>query len=81
MSDIISGGPARAAATITPHDTNPLTPGARGIYVGTAGDITMRTPDDSADVVFKNVPVGIFPVRPAYVRLTGTTASNLIALY
>jgi len=81
MSDIVAGGPARSALTLTPHDTNALTPGARGIYVGTAGDITMRTPDDSADVVFKNVAVGIFPVRPAYVRVTGTTASNLIALY
>jgi hypothetical protein len=81
MSDIVGGGPARSALALTPHDTNALTPGARGIYVGTSGDIAMRTPDDSVDVVFKSVPVGIFPVRPAYVRATLTTASNLIALY
>jgi hypothetical protein len=74
-------GPAQNAAAVTPHDTNAIAP-ARALYVGGAGNITLRTNDDDSDVLFTAVPAGsILPVRAKYVRATGTTATAIIALY
>jgi hypothetical protein len=74
-------GPAMDAAAITPHDTNELAAGpCRAIYVGVAGNITLVTPNGS-EVLFSNVPVGIFPVGAKIVKSTGTAATGLVALY
>lgn len=74
--------PARNASAVTPHDTNALANVTKGLYVGVTGNITCRLVDDSADVVFTAVPAGaVLPIRVAYVRATGTTASNIVALY
>lgn len=74
-------GSARNAVAVTPHDTNSITT-ARALYVGVGGDITLRTRDDGVDVLFKAVPSGvILPVVTKYVRATGTTATNILALY
>ena len=36
----------------------------------------------SADVTFRNVPSGsVLPFRPGFVRATGTTAADIVALY
>lgn len=73
--------PARYAAAITPHASNPVPGGhARSVYVGGAGDITVVTGGGDT-VTFKAVPAGaILPVYVTHVRVTGTTATNLIAL-
>jgi hypothetical protein len=75
--------PAKNAFAITPHATNEV--GAyvpRSIYVGSAGDITMRLVGDVADTVFVGVLAGsVLPVRPLYIRATGTTASSILGLY
>lgn len=73
--------PARQAAAIVPHNTNALPLLPKAIYVGAAGDITLRAVDDAADVVFKSVPVGtILAVRASHVRASGTTAGSLVGL-
>lgn len=70
----------RNARTITPNDTVALGT-VDCIYVGGAGNVTLRTDDDDADVVFTAVPVGTFlRVRAKYVRATGTTATALVGL-
>lgn len=75
-------GAARNAAAITPHATNALSPTPRAIYVGGAGDITLRSRDGNADVVFVAVPAGtILPVMAQFVRAAGTTATALVAMY
>ncbi len=72
-------GSARNAVAITPHDTNAMS--ARAIYVGGAGNITLRARGSSADVVMTAVPVGtILPIEVTHVRSTGTTATALVAL-
>lgn len=72
--------PASRAAAITPNDSALV--GARALYIGTAGDIAIAPHRDLDPVIFKNVPAGtILPVHAARVALTGTTASNIVALF
>jgi len=71
------------------HRFNPnklvLDPYAKALYVGTAGDITLVTAGDlsvaGTPVLFKAVPVGTLPVQVRRVLATGTTATDLVALY
>ncbi|TBZ07771.1 spike base protein, RCAP_Rcc01079 family [Rhizobium leguminosarum] len=72
--------PASRAAVVTPNDTTIVN--ARALYIGTAGDVSIAPRRDVDPVIFKNVPAGtILPVHAAIVALTGTTASNIIALF
>jgi hypothetical protein len=72
------------AVAVTPHDTNPViaTGGAfSGVYVGGAGNVAVKTVGGQS-VTFTAPPVGTFLwVRGTHVLATGTTATNLVALY
>ena len=88
MADIFAtlgdttSAPSTKALGVTPHDTNPLTDIPKALYVGTAGNIIMRGVNGAADQLWKNVPAGaILPFRAQYIRATGTTAADLLALY
>lgn len=53
---------------------------AMAVYVGTTGDLTLRTPGGTT-LTFKTVPAGvIIPFRHTRVQATGTTATNLTSL-
>jgi hypothetical protein len=72
-------GPAAVAAAVTPHDTN-LIDMTRGLYVGGAGDVTVRMRNGS-NCTFTGVPAGsILPVQCDRVLSTGTTATNIVRL-
>lgn len=72
--------PARRVMAVVPHDQQTLPRTPKALYVGDTGDVVLRAVDDDADVRFANVPAGtILPVRISHVRLTGTTASALVA--
>ncbi|MBB2671050.1 UNVERIFIED_ORG: hypothetical protein GGE44_000591 [Rhizobium esperanzae] len=72
--------PASRAAVVTPNDSAIV--GARALYIGTAGDVAIAPRRDMDPVIFKGVPAGtILPVHAAIVALTGTTASNIVALF
>lgn len=74
--------PARRALILTPSDTVPLPEIPKAIYVGTGGNIAMRGAGGGPDQLWKNVQDGsILPFRVQYLRATGTTASDLLALY
>jgi hypothetical protein len=73
--------PSSSAVAVTPSDATPLTAIPKMLFVGVSGDITMTLAHDSASVLFKAVPVGILRVRPGQVFATGTTATNILALY
>lgn len=71
--------PPRNAVAITPDDATDLTNYTRGIHVGVAGDVKVDMVN-SGQVTFK-APVGILWVQAKRVYSTGTTATNLIALW
>ncbi|MGE0776195.1 MAG: hypothetical protein AB7G25_17725 [Sphingomonadaceae bacterium] len=74
--------PSTYALAVTPHDSNALTDIPKALFVGTGGNIMMRGKNGTADQLWKNVPSGaILPFRAQYIRATGTTAADLLALY
>ncbi|MEZ5656801.1 MAG: hypothetical protein R3E04_13125 [Sphingobium sp.] len=53
----------------------------KALYVGTGGTVILRGVDSAADVTFKNVANGqILDVQAQFVRATGTTATDIVAL-
>lgn len=73
--------PYLSGQSVTPHDTNELNAICRGIYVGGAGNVTIVTPSGDT-LTFTAVPVGtILPVYARIIKATGTTATNLLALW
>ena len=73
--DDVSSPPTRAY-TIVPNDADPLPEVIKGIYVGTSGDVRIRSVNAADDVTYKNLTNGSYiGVRAAYVRATGTTAT------
>jgi hypothetical protein len=74
--------PATRTVAVTPDDANPLADIPKGLFVGSGGTIAMRGMNDTAEQIWKNVPSGtVLPFRAQYVRATGTTAADILALY
>lgn len=77
-----NAGPATDAAAITPSDTKdlPKSP-CVAIFVGTTGNVAIITATGNT-VTFKNLPSGQpLDVAATRVLATGTTATDLVALY
>ena len=73
--------PSQGPFAVVPHDTNALAVLPKALYIGTGGNVTLRAPGSSQDVVFKNLANGqILDVRASHVRATGTTAADIVAL-
>ena len=73
--------PANRAVAVTTNDGSDLAFVARALYVGGAGDIALITSGGDT-VTFAAVTAGsILPVRTARVLATGTTATNIIAIW
>lgn len=74
--------PAANAVAVTPSDSTPLTVSCRSLYVGGAGNVAVRFPGQPTAVTFTGVLAGtVLPVQAAYVYATGTTATNIVALF
>ncbi|HEY0446178.1 MAG TPA: hypothetical protein VGD19_06960 [Allosphingosinicella sp.] len=74
--------PAARGAAVAPHDVNPIGEVPKALFVGTGGNLTLCGVDGGPDVLLKNVQSGtIIPIRARYVRATGTTAADIVALY
>jgi len=81
---------ASRAAAVVPSDTvnipNPSSPdgianNGNVLYIGTAGTLKVRTAGGD-DITFVTVNAGSFlPIQVVRVFATGTTASNIIALW
>jgi hypothetical protein len=78
--NIYASGPAYDAATVTPSDSTHLG-NVRGLFVGGAGNVAVTTAKGTT-LTFTGVVAGtILPVMVAKVLSTGTTATNIAALY
>lgn len=75
----------RSARPITPDNDNDLQEPCSKIFVGTAGDLKVAFVKDDPDteaVTLKNVAAGtVLEISVKRVFATGTTATNLVALY
>lgn len=73
--------PAESAVAVTPSDTTAFGTLCRALFVGGAGNVSLVMSDGSA-IVFYGLNAGtILPVRGTRVNSTGTTATNIVALY
>lgn len=73
-------GPAFTFAAVTPHDSTVM-PLCRGLYIGGAGAVTVLN-NEGVAVTFAAVPVGTtLQIATTRVNSTGTTATNIVALY
>ena len=88
MPDAFSGtldsvsAPATRGGAVVPHDANPLPDVPKALFVGTGGHLVARGAGGGGDVVFRNLPNGsVLPFRALWVRATGTTAADIVALY
>lgn len=72
--------PADNAVAVTPNDSLDL-PAApcRALYIGASGNVSVVIGGNT--VTFAGVPSGVLPIRASRVRSTGTTATNIVALY
>lgn len=73
--------PAADCFAIEPQDDGHLPYATKAIYVGTGGDIVLRTVQANSDVAFRNVISGsILDIRVTAIRATGTTAQDIVGL-
>lgn len=79
----VSGGgssPASRAVAVTASNTVDFASPCRGLYVGTAGNVTAVV--GGVAVLFTAVPAGmILPIQATRVNATGTTAGAMVALF
>ncbi len=73
--------PARDAAEVTPNDSTDMGFTCRSLYVGVSGDVAVHMAGEATPVIFKSVPIGVLPIRVDRVLATGTTASDIVALW
>jgi hypothetical protein len=72
--------PAWTGAAVVPSDSVGITRApTRGLWVGVGGDISVLMAGGGS-VVLKGVQ-GLIPIRVDRVNLTGTTATDIVALY
>lgn len=73
--------PAFNAVALTPDDNNDLTTTTRGLYIGVGGNISVILEGDTVAVTFLGVVAGtVLPLRVKRLRLTSTTATDLVGL-
>ena len=72
--------PGYNAAQVTPDDGSDLSTMSRALYVGNTGDIQV-TMAGGATVLLRNVPAGLLPLRVARVFASGTTATDIVAVW
>ena len=84
MADNFAGIDSLVAPAVraVPHDGNALVDVPKALFIGSGGNVTMRGVGGGGDVLFRNVAAGsVLPFRAQYVRATGTSAGDIVALY
>lgn len=73
--------PARAAVTLTPHDSTNFTVTTRGLHVNTGGTMVALFAEDNATVTMTVNSGTTYPYQLKRIDATSTTASGFIGLY
>ena len=77
MADVYAS--AKSSVAVVPNDNTDVD--FNSLYVGTAGDVTIKHTADGAAVNYKNVPAGFnLNVYCRRVMATGTTASDITGM-
>lgn len=72
--------PVMDGFAVTPNDAAALREVTRALYVGVAGDVSVKLVS-GGQVLLKNCPAGtLLPLRATTVLATGTTATALVGL-
>ena len=71
---------ARGGLGVTPSNSTIL-PGIRALYVGGAGDVAVTFNDGTALTLTGVLAGTLLPIQVQKVMSTGTTATNIVALY
>ena len=73
--------PATGAFAIVPHATNELPFVTKAVYIGGAGDVTLRPLNSETDIQFRNLAAGsVLDIRAKAIRVAGTSATFLVGL-
>ena len=77
----VSQDPAINGQAVSTSDTVNLNRPSRGIYVGSTGTV-IAVMHDGSTLSFVNCPDGlIIPIQAIRINATGTTATNIVALF
>ena len=73
--------PAQYATSVTPSDSGSIVH-CRGLWIGGAGDITVNFRKGGTNITLVAVSAGsLLPIDVSRVYSTGTTATDIVALY
>lgn len=75
---------AKNAETVSPVDEEDLDSITQGLYIGVSGDVTVTLENmtDDTNITLKDLAAGVIhPLKIKRVWETGTTATDIIALY
>lgn len=76
---VLAQGSAKRAFAVTPSDSARLS--AKVLYIGGAGNVAVEMEDGANTVTFAGCLAGTFlPITVTRVLVTGTTATNIVAL-
>src|SRR5260370_62890 len=80
LAKLLNSDAQHNAAAVTPSDVTDLTQPCE-LYIGVTGDVKVNMSGVGTAIVFKAVPVGRLRIKVIRVYSTGTTATNILALF
>lgn len=72
---------ARKFVTCVPSDTVPVMPGATGLYIGGAGNVTVIDQDNNTTTFTAPLVGAVLDISPKFVKATLTTATLMVLCY
>lgn len=66
---------------VTPNDSTALSRTPRAVYIGGAGNLSVISHEDNTSTFVGLTAGTVLKIQPNIIKATGTTATNIIALY